>query len=138
VTDLLAGQRALVTGGGHGILDVDAEAAHAAAVTVDGLTVVADIADPTATTAAVDEAAAALGGLTTVFANAGFGVSRPLESFDDDEFDRVVTSPARSTRCAPPSPICERPTPAPSSRWPAPPPCARRAARGRTGRPRRA
>jgi NAD(P)-dependent dehydrogenase (short-subunit alcohol dehydrogenase family) len=107
VTDLLAGQRALVTGGGHGIgratalrftaegaqvaiLDVDEEAARDAAAAVDGVAVVADVADPAATTAAVDEAAAALGGLTTVFANAGFGVSRPLESFDDDEFDRVV------------------------------------------------
>jgi len=107
VTGLLAGQRALVTGGGHGIgratalrfaaegahvavLDVDEDAARDAAAAVDGVALVADVADPAATTAAVDEAAAALGGLTTVFANAGFGVSRPLESYDDDEFDRVV------------------------------------------------
>ncbi|HEY1278895.1 MAG TPA: SDR family oxidoreductase [Acidimicrobiales bacterium] len=107
MTDLLAGQQALVTGGGHGIgratalrfaaegaqvavLDVDEDAARDAAAAVDGVAVVADVADPAATTAAVEEAAAALGGLTTVFANAGFGVSRPLESYDDDEFDRVV------------------------------------------------
>jgi NAD(P)-dependent dehydrogenase (short-subunit alcohol dehydrogenase family) len=107
VTDLLAGQRAVVTGGGHGIgratairfavegaqvavLDVDAKAARDVAHAVAGVAVVADVADAAATTAAIDEAAAALGGLTTVFANAGFGVSRPLDAFDDDEFDRVV------------------------------------------------
>jgi NAD(P)-dependent dehydrogenase (short-subunit alcohol dehydrogenase family) len=107
VTDLLAGQRALVTGGGHGIgraavmrfaaegaqvavLDIDAEAAREAADAVGGISVVADVADPTATTAAVDEAAEALGGLTAVFANAGFGVSRPLDAYEDDDFDRVI------------------------------------------------
>jgi len=107
VTDLLAGQRALVTGGGYGIgratavrfategaqvavLDVDEDAARDAAAAVDGIAVIADVADPAATTAAIDEAAAFLGGLTAVFANAGFGVSRPLESFDDEQFDRVV------------------------------------------------
>ncbi|HKA03556.1 MAG TPA: SDR family oxidoreductase [Acidimicrobiales bacterium] len=107
MTDLLARQRALVTGGGHGIglatavrfaaegarvavLDVDADAADEAARAVDGVAVVADVADAAATTAAIEAAAAALGGLTAVFANAGFGVSRPLDAYGDDDFDRIV------------------------------------------------
>lgn len=105
--ELLAGRRALVTGGAHGIgrataerfraegaqvaiLDVDADVAHEVASALGGLAIVADVADPAATTAAVDAAALALGGLTTVFANAGFGMSKRLDTYGDDEFARVV------------------------------------------------
>jgi len=103
----LDGRLALVTGGGHGIgratalrfaaegarvavLDMDGDAAAAVASEIDGLSMVADVADLAATTAAVDDAAARFGGLTTVFANAGFGVSRPIEAYDDGELERIV------------------------------------------------
>ena len=109
VAGILEGRRALVTGGAHGIgrataqafaaagatvavLDTEAEADAAAAVAaaVGGLAVLADVADPAATTEAIDRAARELGGLTTVFANAGFGVSKPLEDHDDELFDRLI------------------------------------------------
>jgi NAD(P)-dependent dehydrogenase (short-subunit alcohol dehydrogenase family) len=106
---ILDGRRALVTGGAHGIgrataiafaeagarvavLDTPEEAAAAqeVAATVDGVVVLADVADPEATTAAIDRAAGELGGLTTVFANAGFGLSKRLEDHDDALFDRLI------------------------------------------------
>lgn len=107
MADLLNGRRALVTGGAHGIgrataerfraegaavavLDIDGDEARRVASALGGIAVMADVADPAATTAAVDEAARALGGLTTVFANAGFGVSKPLDTYGDEEFARVV------------------------------------------------
>lgn len=106
---LLAGQRALVTGGAHGIgraaavrfaaegarvavLDVDGDAARAVAEEIGGVAVTVDVADPVATTAAVDEAAAALGGLTAVFANAGLGVSKPVHLMTDEDYDRILAA----------------------------------------------
>ncbi len=106
---LLEGQRALVTGGAHGIgaasatrmaaegaavaiLDIDGDAAHATAAAIGPSTiaVVADVADGDATIAAVDEAADRLGGLTTLFANAGFGAARPLHTYTPDEWSRLL------------------------------------------------
>lgn len=104
---LLDGHRALVTGGGSGIgraacrrmveegarvavLDLDGGAAEAVAAELDGVAVVADVADLDATATAVSEAAAALGGLSVAFNNAGVGWMQPLHEMDADQWDRVV------------------------------------------------
>lgn len=103
----LAGHRAVVTGGGAGIgaatarrlaargalvavLDRAAGAASAVADEIGGVAFTVDVADPTATTDAVHAAAAALGGLTDVVANAGVGLNKPLHRYRDDEWALVV------------------------------------------------
>lgn len=103
----LAGRRALVTGGAAGIgaatcrhlagrgatvtvLDRDAEGARTVAEAVGGHAVVADVADPDATTAAVQAAAEAMGGLTDVVANAGLGLMKPLHRYTDAEWRLVI------------------------------------------------
>jgi NAD(P)-dependent dehydrogenase (short-subunit alcohol dehydrogenase family) len=50
----------------------------------------ADVADAEAMTAAVDEAAEALGGLSILVNNAGFGTAKPLDRYTDDEWARLV------------------------------------------------
>ncbi|MDA3039722.1 MAG: SDR family oxidoreductase [Actinomycetota bacterium] len=104
---LLAGQLALVTGGGGGIgraavvrfaaegatvavLDIDHDAAHATADAVGGLALVVDVADTRAVAAAVDEVAREFGGLTAIVANAGLGVSIPIDRMSDDDYERIV------------------------------------------------
>lgn len=104
---LLEGRRAVVTGGGRGIgaatvrrfasqgasvavLDRDGDAARAVAAEVGGVALVVDVADVDAVTEAVDLAADALGGLTTVFANAGTGSLKPLHAYAEREWDRLV------------------------------------------------
>lgn len=106
-TALLAGRRALVTGGasgigaavvhrlaGHGavvaVLDRRAEAARTVAAEVDGTAVVADVADGAAVAAAVAEAVDALGGLDLVVANAGVGDLRHLHDYDERAWDLLV------------------------------------------------
>lgn len=103
----LRGHRALVTGGASGIgaatcaelaargasvavLDRDADGARAVAAEIGGVAVPVDVADPTATTAAVQEAASAMGGLTDVVANAGVGRNKPLHRYTDDEWALIV------------------------------------------------
>jgi NAD(P)-dependent dehydrogenase (short-subunit alcohol dehydrogenase family) len=103
----LDGQRALVTGGGSGIgaaicrrlaaggarvavLDRDPATASAVAAEIDGVDLVADVADPDATTAAVQSAATRLGGLSILVANAGLGRSKPLHRYTDAEWSLVV------------------------------------------------
>jgi NAD(P)-dependent dehydrogenase (short-subunit alcohol dehydrogenase family) len=103
----LEGHKAIVTGGGAGIgaatcrhlaargaavavLDRDGERASAIAGDVGGTAITVDVGDPTATTAAVQAAAAALGGLTDVVANAGFGLNKPLHTYSDEEWGLVV------------------------------------------------
>ena len=105
---LLSGRRALVTGAASGIgaatcrrflaegatvaaLDVDREGLVALAQELDVVTVVADVADGAAVTEAVGEAAERLGGLDTVFNNAGVGNVRRLHDYDDAEFERLVS-----------------------------------------------
>jgi NAD(P)-dependent dehydrogenase (short-subunit alcohol dehydrogenase family) len=98
------GLRALVTGGasGLGLGAAQLLAARGAAVVVldreappekslpDGITtVVADVADDAAVRAAVDEAAARMGGLDIVVNNAGMGAVGTVEDNSDDEWRRV-------------------------------------------------
>jgi NAD(P)-dependent dehydrogenase (short-subunit alcohol dehydrogenase family) len=104
---LLAGHKAIVTGGGAGIgaatcrrlaaqgavvavLDRDGDSAAAMAAELGGHAFTVDVADPGATTAAVQGAAAAMDGLTDVVANAGFGLNKPLHKYSDDEWSLVV------------------------------------------------
>ena len=107
MSGLLAGRKALVTGGGSGIgaatcrrfveegasvavLDRDAEAATAVADEVGGHAIPCDVADRDALAAAVEEASDVLDGLTTVFNNAGFGMLKSLHTYSDDEWDRLL------------------------------------------------
>ena len=60
------------------------------AAEVGGHAFAVDVADPTATTAAIAAAAEAMGGLTDVVANAGFGLNKPLHKYTDDEWRLVV------------------------------------------------
>lgn len=104
---LLAEQRALVTGGGSGIglavarrmaqegarvavLDIDEEAAVTAARQIDGIALIADVADPVATEKAVAEAWSRLEGITSVVNNAGCGNLAPLDANSPEEFDRLL------------------------------------------------
>jgi NAD(P)-dependent dehydrogenase (short-subunit alcohol dehydrogenase family) len=104
---LLAGHKAIVTGGGAGIgaatcrrlaaqgavvavLDRDGDSAAAMAAELGGHAFTVDVADPGATTSAVQGAAAAMDGLTDVVANAGFGLNKPLHKYSDDEWSLVV------------------------------------------------
>jgi NAD(P)-dependent dehydrogenase (short-subunit alcohol dehydrogenase family) len=103
----LTGHRAIVTGGGAGIgaatarrlaaqgalvavLDRVADTASAVAAEIGGIAITVDVTDPTATTEAVQAAAAALGGLTDVVANAGVGLNKPLHRYRDEEWALVV------------------------------------------------
>ena len=100
----LAGARALVTGGARGIgravADrLAADGARVAVVDVDlatggtpsgHLEMAADVADPVALAAAVDAAADALGGLSILVNNAGFGTAKAIDRYDDAEWARLV------------------------------------------------
>jgi NAD(P)-dependent dehydrogenase (short-subunit alcohol dehydrogenase family) len=105
VTDLI-GHRAVVTGGGAGIgaatahllaslgaqvavLDRSADAAASVAEAVGGHAFTVDVSDPGATTTAVLAATEAMGGLTDVVANAGFGLNKPLHRYSDKEWRLV-------------------------------------------------
>jgi NAD(P)-dependent dehydrogenase (short-subunit alcohol dehydrogenase family) len=100
----LSGARALVTGGARGIgravADrLAADGARVAVVDVDlatggppsgHLEMAADVADPVALAAAVDAAADALGGLSILVNNAGFGTAKAIDRYDDAEWARLV------------------------------------------------
>ena len=104
---LLDGQRAVVTGGGSGIgratcrrmreegagvavLDVDGDAAEAVAKEIGGVAFGVDVSDPDALKASVDAAAAALGGLSIIYNNAGTSAFNRMHEMALAEWERVL------------------------------------------------
>jgi meso-butanediol dehydrogenase/(S,S)-butanediol dehydrogenase/diacetyl reductase len=104
---LLNGQRAIVTGGGSGIgratcrrmvaegasvavIDLDGDAAETVAKELDGLGYAVDVTDFEALQQAVDDAARKLGGITTIFNNAGGSNMAKVHDWEVDEWNRIV------------------------------------------------
>jgi len=104
---LLDSRRAVVTGGGSGIgqatcrrmtdegarvavVDINGDAAEQVAKEIDGLAYAVDVTDYDALSAAVDDAAAKLDGLSTVFNNAGASNLSQVHEWPVDEWDRIV------------------------------------------------
>ena len=104
---LLDGQRAVVTGGASGIgratarrmaeegarvavIDINGDAAGEVAAEIDGTAHVADVTDPEALSGAVDDAVRAMGGLSTLFNNAGTGNQSPLHEWSLEEWNRLL------------------------------------------------
>ena len=88
--------RAIVTGGGSGIGAAAAALlrARARVIVIDrsiarATTIRVDVTDAAASTRAVAEAAARLGGLDVVINNAGIGAQGTVEDNDDDEWHQV-------------------------------------------------
>lgn len=93
----LGGHRVVITGGASGIGAATATYLRrrgATVLTIDRVAgaadLEADVADPDAVRRAFDEAAVRLGGITGVFNNAGVGNLKPLHTYSDAEFDRIV------------------------------------------------
>ncbi|MCZ7531298.1 MAG: SDR family oxidoreductase [Acidimicrobiia bacterium] len=105
---LFDGHQAIITGGASGIgaataralgtagadvtvIDTDESGAEAVASDIGGAARVADVADASALTAAIDGAAADMGGLSILFNNAGFSSNvTPVHEWGVDEWHRVV------------------------------------------------
>ena len=104
---LLAGHRAIVTGGGSGIgaatarrmadegaqvaiFDVDGEAAKTVAAEAGGTGYAVEVTDAGAVERAVQEAASAMGGLSIMFNNAGTGSFGSIHGMSPDEWERVL------------------------------------------------
>jgi len=104
---LLEGQRAVVTGGASGIgratarrmadegasvaiIDRNGDAAIEVAEEFSGTAHTADVTDAEGLRAAVDAAAAAMGGITILFNNAGIGGMSPLHQWDPEEWTRLI------------------------------------------------
>jgi meso-butanediol dehydrogenase/(S,S)-butanediol dehydrogenase/diacetyl reductase len=105
---LVEGQRALVTGGASGIgratcrrlaaegarvavLDLNAKGAEAVAAEIGGIGIGVDVTDADALKTAVDDAAAQLGGLSIVFANAGIGWMAAIGDMAPAEWRKVTS-----------------------------------------------
>jgi NAD(P)-dependent dehydrogenase (short-subunit alcohol dehydrogenase family) len=104
---MLEGQRAIVTGGAGGIgratvhrmveegasvaiIDNDADTLAATTTELGVPGFLADVSDAPACARAIHDAAAALGGLTVLFNNAGVGNAMPLHRYPDEEWSRLV------------------------------------------------
>jgi NAD(P)-dependent dehydrogenase (short-subunit alcohol dehydrogenase family) len=107
VSSRFAGRTVLVTGGGSGIgeatcrlfaaegatvtvLDRDGDSAARVAAEIAGRAVACDVRDGDAVTAAVHDAADAMGGLTDLINNAGAGTAKPLVSYTDKEWALLI------------------------------------------------
>jgi NAD(P)-dependent dehydrogenase (short-subunit alcohol dehydrogenase family) len=109
IPHLLAGRRAVVTGGGSGIgraiaecfaasgarvavLDADETTASEVATALGNtsLALVADVAEAEAVQAAFDEAAGVFGGIDILVNNAGTGAVKALHRYSDNEWNRLV------------------------------------------------
>lgn len=110
IEGLLAGRRAIVTGGGSGIgravaerfaeagarvavLDNDEASAIEVATALGsdaGLALIADVGNAEATQAAFERAAGELGGLDIVVNNAGTGAVKALHRYSDDEWEHLL------------------------------------------------
>jgi NAD(P)-dependent dehydrogenase (short-subunit alcohol dehydrogenase family) len=104
---MLEGQKAIITGGASGIgaatarrfaregahvaiLDIDADGAASIAAEIGGHAFAVNVAKTDAMAEAVAQAAAALGGLTTLFNNAGVGNLKSLHKYSEKEWDLLV------------------------------------------------
>jgi NAD(P)-dependent dehydrogenase (short-subunit alcohol dehydrogenase family) len=104
----LVDKSAIVTGGGSGIgratcrrmssegarvavFDIDGDAAEAVADDVDGYAYAIDVTDYGALEAAVRDAGKRLGGVTTLFNNAGDSFISRIHAWPLEEWDRIVT-----------------------------------------------
>lgn len=121
---VLAGRRAIVTGGAQGIglataqtltahgarvmiVDLDETASSAAAAELAGASwFVGDLTQPSVAAAAVDATMDELGGIDIVVNNAGFNLNARVESMSDEQWQRMfdihATAPFRLLRAAAP------------------------------------
>ncbi|HVX18540.1 MAG TPA: SDR family NAD(P)-dependent oxidoreductase [Acidimicrobiales bacterium] len=104
---VLDGHRVVITGGASGIgaatarlmaaegarvaiVDRDEGGAAEVAAATGGVAFGADVADSSAVGEAISAAAAELGGVTDLFANAGVGILKPLHTYTDAEWRLVL------------------------------------------------
>jgi NAD(P)-dependent dehydrogenase (short-subunit alcohol dehydrogenase family) len=104
---LLDGQRAVITGGASGIgrataramaregaavsvIDLNGDGASMVADEIGGHAFAADVTEPDGLKGAIDDAAAAMGGITALFNNAGIGGMSPLHEWSPEEWNRLV------------------------------------------------
>lgn len=72
------------------IVDIDEARGLELAGELDGTFFAADVADADALTVAMNRAADAMGALTVVFNNAGIGAAKPLHTYSDRSFAKLV------------------------------------------------
>jgi NAD(P)-dependent dehydrogenase (short-subunit alcohol dehydrogenase family) len=73
------------------VVDINGDAAGDCAKEIEGTFHVADVADPDGLRDAFDAAAAAMGGISILFNNAGIGGMSPLAEWDPEEWHRLIT-----------------------------------------------